>query len=202
MNSVFRLQFINCSVDPGLKLYFSGSIMKDVTLFNVPALPRQLRIPVQILAEEDFESHKKHTSLIELGAEDCYAYSDSKIYVLSFQHLKQDICRADYLKVIRHECVHILQHLASKVPPADMVWLYESIACAIAEQHNDECFVPPAWSRFINNFYATPYCYETAYRFGKALLDRYPVSDLMSLSSRKRECFGLLRALYEEVFSR
>lgn len=202
MNSVFSLQFNNCCVDRGLQAFFARSIMKDVELFNAPLLPQPLRIPVQILHVRDFEAHKRTASLPEIRKVDSYAYSDSQIYVLAYPHLEGKIYRVDYLKMIRHECIHILQHLVSRVPPNDMIWLYESVACAIAKQHTKKLFEPPDWFTFSNDFYSIPHCYEVAYIFGKALLEAFPLSDLIALSRRKRECCRESEKIYKWVFSK
>lgn len=201
-NSVFNLQFINCDIDQCLKRFLSHSAVKDAHLFNIPVLPSQLRIPLQILNMEDFKSQLEVAPHNEFGIRNCVAYTDSHVHVLSYQHLKEKIARTDYLKIIRHECIHVLQHLSSRVPPHELPWLYESVACAIAEQCMNIPLKPPTWFSFTRHFYALPECYAVAYHFGKAMLNTYSLKDLIALSKRRSECLRLSRKIYKSTFSK
>lgn len=201
-NSVFKLQFINCDVDHGLKRFLSHSIMKDVRLFNIPVLPSQIRIPIQILNERDFKNELRTASRNDFGIRNCFAYTDSHVHVLSYQDLKGKVARTDYLKMIRHECIHVLQHLSSRIAPRELIWLYESVACVIAKQFRNTPLNPPTWFNFTRHFYAVPECYAVAYHFGKAMLKAYSLKDLIDLSKRKKECLQLSRRIYKSTFNK
>lgn len=181
---------------------FSQLIMKDSQLFGIPIQSSPFRIPVLILNRNDFNIQLEKTPLTRFGATDCLAFSTSCIYVLSYQQLYSNVRRTHYLKAIRHECIHLLQHLTSKVPPHEMIWLYESVACTIAKQHQRFPINPPTWVNFTRNFYANTDCYSTAYHFGKALLEIYPLCDLIALSVRKKDCLQASRRIYKMTFNK
>lgn len=201
-NWAFNLQFANCEVDHGIERVMSRTIMKDVRLFNIPVLPPQMRVPLQIHNARDFRNESKMASQNNFAIRNCFAYTDSHVHVLSYQHLKGKVNRTDYLKMIRHECIHVLQHLSSRIAPREQTWLYESVACVIAKQYRNTPLNPPTWFNFTRHFYAVPECYAVAYHFGKAMLKAYSLKDLIDLSKRKKECLQLSRKIYKSTFNK
>lgn len=199
---LFELNFVNCNVDQIVKYMFSHIIITDARSFALPVLPSQFRIPVLILDRESFRSQLETTQLKRFGIRDCVAFSDSSIHVLAYQYLSGNVKRTDYLRAIRHECIHVLQHLASKVPPHEMIWLYEAVACAMANQRRRMPVNPPTWSSFTREFYGIPACYAVAYHFGNALLETFSLDKLIALSMQRKQCLRIFRKIYRITFNK
>lgn len=199
MTGLFYLEFVDCEDDIPMESFLAHVIVQDCRLFGIQMLSQQ--IPVLVLKRADFQKRLAATSLEAMGAGNCIAFSDSGIYALSYSELSKKMSRSGYLRAIRHELIHVLQHLASRVPPHEMIWLYESLACVIAKQRQKLPISTSDWFRFVTNFYAIPDCYAVAYNFGKALLDAYTLRDLMTLSKNKGKCLQVSHEIYQGLFN-
>ena len=202
MNTVFRLTFLGCRPDPELFTFFSTTIQEDIVRFWIPPLPERYCIEVSIQSEDDFVRNCSTTLDTFADSQNPIAYIDSSIHVLHYSYISAFCERKSYLKIIRHECVHALQLLTSLVHPKNCQWLYESIACAVAEQEQPISETIPAWETFVEHFYEIPGCYAIAYHFGSALLHRFSIPEIIRLSKSNAECVAECQRLYKEVFNK
>ncbi len=202
MNLVFSLTFVECKPDPELFTFFATTIQEDTIRFQIPPLPERYRIEVAILTEDEFVRTRSTSRVTFATLQNPIAYIDSSIHVLHYSHVSAFCERKSYLKTIRHECVHALQLLASQVHPKNYPWLYESIACAVAEQKQIIPETIPAWKTFVEHFYEIPGCYAIAYHFGCALLHRFSIPEIIQLSKSNTECFTECQRFYKIAFNK
>ncbi len=202
MNTVFKLFFIACKPDWGLSAFLTETIQKDIARFKILSLPINNRIAINILSEEEFYKRRSLSSKKVEPFSSALAYVDSSIHAIQFPDISPFFSREAYLKMIRHECVHVLQLLASQVRPTSLEWLYESVACAVAEQQQVIGEPIPSWETFSQCFYIVPNCYAIAYQFGIKLLDHYSIPEILQLSKSRDKCVTSCRQLYQNLFSR
>lgn len=79
---------------------------------------------------------------------------------------------------------------------------WEELWVLLGEMSRESWFFETGWWGLGRHFYSIPHCYEVAYIFGKALLEAFPLSDLITLSRRKRECCRQSEKIYKRVFSK
>ena len=201
-NQVFSLVFKNCLPNEYLRFFLQVKTSQDIAVFNVPNLPAEYHIEIEVLPYQDFISKMRNAKLPAIIHPHCIAYSDSSIHCVDFASISKLISHEDYLKSIRHECIHILQHLTTKIQPQSAVWLYEAIACALAEQSTPTPRTAPSWKDFVTNFYEHPNCYALAYTFGVKLLE-YIAPTILAEQCKNfnfftKEC----EAIYCKIFSK
>lgn len=201
MNSVFRLSFVDCNPDRSLSEFLAETTHNDIAQFQIPKLPENNRITINILTKDEFVRRRFLRRLEMKPFASLVAYVDSSIHAIQFKEIAF-LSRECYLKILRHECVHILQLLASQVRPTSFEWLYESVACAVAEQQQEIREAVPSWETFSQCFYTIPNCYAIAYKFGVALLDHYTIPEMMRLSKSRDKCTSSCRQLYQKLFNR
>lgn len=113
------------------------------------------------------------TEKYNLGLEHCVAFTADKIYVL--KEMKKNNTQNDIGRIIAHEYVHFLQFYTTGLSKKKYLWLYESIACYMAQQtiNLKECSAPVSWNDFKENFYECTNNYYWAYMIGKYLFENY-----------------------------
>lgn len=104
--------------------------------------------------------------------------------------------------MILHEIVHVLQRIATRVPPEQFIWLYEAVACYLAEQSAEisQSGNPVSWDTVKQNFYTVPGCYGIAYHLGKALLSGCPPGDVIARCSDVPRCETICAETYAGLF--
>ena len=200
-NNVFTLEYKNCIPNETLSLFLQEKTSQDIIEFGIPQLPEQLKIEIEILPSDCFLKKLSKTNLPCPIHRFCTTYSDSFIHCIDYAAIHQQVSIEKYLKSIRHECIHILQHLATRIAPQSAVWFYESIACARAEQKNETPTKIPSWNDFSTNFYEQPACYALAYTFGEGLLKHIPLG-MIAKQCENFDCFTKeCENLYDKIFS-
>lgn len=165
-NHVFALKYWNCLPNKDLLFFLQEKTSLDIIDFGIPALPQQLKIELEVMSYNFFKKKLYSTNLSPSIRQFCVAYSDSSIHCAEYASIPQPMPIEKYLKAVRHECIHVLQHLVTRIKPQNAVWLYESVACARAEQIAERPTVVPSWEDFITNFYGQSNCYALAYVYG------------------------------------
>lgn len=170
-------------------------------LFEIPCLPVDLKISIRLLKKSDFEREIK----LHFGHErppELLAFADSQITVLAYPDLPSVHSKKHFAKIIVHEIVHILQLYATRIPPKYAVWLYESLACRLADQFKPfDCRMCPAsWEETKKNFYKINNCYEIAYALGNALLNEAKNSSLLALCKNLHLCNQVCERAFLALF--
>ena len=196
--NVFSLICYNSSLKKNLLTYLDNKISQDISEFNIPVLPPALKINIEFLSYENYFKKRASSNIPNSTYHFCIAYSDSSIYCVDYNSLPQSMPFEKYLKSIRHECIHILQHLATRIAPQSAVWLYESIACARAEQKTTTPTKIPSWDNFVTKFYEQPDCYALAYTFGTNLLNHTSLNML----AKQCENFDFFTKECEKIYSK
>lgn len=151
-----------------------NKIFEVASLFGFSFLSDDLKIKLFICEENDFENKRKELSIQNSNVIVAFQCDINCIFVMKYHYLKQLYSKSEYVSVIIHECVHVLQFYYSRLPSKRYVWLYESIACYLAGQKpNRRRLGKVLWDNFKNNFYDMKGCYEVAYAFGEALFKLY-----------------------------
>lgn len=200
--NVFSIICNNSSLEKKLLKYLNNEISQDISEFNIPVLPPALKINIEFLSYENYLRKRSASNIPNSTYHFCIAYSDSSIYCVDYNCLPHSMPFEKYLKIIRHECIHVLQHLATQITPQSAVWLYESIACARADQKTENPIKIPPWNDFVTKFYEQPDCYALAYVFGINLLKHIPLGVLAKQCENfdffTKEC----EMIYGEIFSK
>ena len=197
-NNVFTLAYKNCTPNETLSLFLQEKTSQDIIEFGIPHLPEQLKIEIEVISHDSFLKKLSETSLPCPIQHFCITYSDSFIHCIDYAAIYKQVSVEKYLKSIRHECIHILQHLATLIAPQSAVWLYESIACARAEQKTATPTKIPSWDDFVTKFYAQPDCYALAYTFGINLLNHTSLNML----AKQCENFDFFTKECEKIYSK
>lgn len=179
---------------------------KIAWLFGLSHLPPDTKISIQLMEKEPFT---QQCSLYfgQNTNSQIVAFSTTQIYALSYDAICGQYTSEAYYQVILHEIVHVLQLFATRVPIPPNVWLYEAIACYLAEQVTELPPQPPSqetappWEIVKQNFYAVPKCYTLAYHLGKALLSHCPPSDIITLCSDVPRCEAICAQAYQAIVS-
>lgn len=201
-NHVFKLVYKNCQPNEKLSAFLEEKIHQDIIEFGTPSLPDNLKIEVEIISRDVFFKKLSATTISRSIQHCCMAYSDSSIHCIDYKSVSEEISLENYFKAIRHECIHLLQHLATQVVPQTAIWLYESIACARAEQQTLKPTTTPSWADFVVNFYEHPTCYALAYIFGKELLKNIPLSTLNERCHNFDAFTKVCETIYNATFSK
>lgn len=149
---------------------------------GINRLPHEYKIRIQLMRKEKFEKEKSLFLKVKTDFE-CYAFSTYCIKAVAYEEIKSKIKMQAYCKMILHEVIHVLQHISTAIHPDSAVWLYESIACYLAEQFPDyDVLAFPEWKKIKEDFYAVRDCYSIAYLIGKYLFDTFTFDEVMNLS--------------------
>lgn len=202
MSSCFRVSYHRCRPDEELKVFLENTIEADCQRFQVRHLIIVNPIQIDVLQRNEFEHAWKPRFQNNPGGDVPVAFVDDCVRVVHRSDALLSLSRDSYFRIIRHECVHVLQLLASQVRPISLEWLYESVACAVAEQQQEIREAVPSWETFSQCFYTIPNCYAIAYKFGVALLDHYTIPEMMRLSKSRDKCTSSCRQLYQKLFNR
>lgn len=130
----------------------------------------------------------------KLNLEYCVAFTTEKIHIL--KEVEKYNPQNDIMKIVIHEYVHFLQCYATGLSKTEYLWLYESIACYMAQQkRNVDCLPRTSWNTFKNNFYECPNNYDWAYRIGEYLFDHYDDGEIVEFCKESLK----LKKIEEEV---
>lgn len=199
-NPVFCLMSHGSDIANVLSSTLDGRGLELAELFGLRDLPNEYRIGVLLLDrvefrkewERLFNSRPKNESM---------AFATHGVFLLDYRFVSDRCSSAEYCEVMLHECVHVLQHLQTRIPPAQAVWLYESVACYLSGQSNAKRPVsPPTWSMCKENFIEIPGCYHIAYRLGEALFSHRETNEVIYLLSDLALCEQLCQRTYERLF--
>lgn len=157
-----------------IKDALSHKILEVANLFGFTYLRDDLKIKLFICEKSDFENKMKDICINSSEEIVAFQYNINCVFVLDYQNLNTKYSQAEYISVIIHECVHVLQFYYSKISSKQYVWLYESIACYLSGQKNKRDIIDiESWDVFESDFYNMKDCYGVAYRFGAALFQSY-----------------------------
>lgn len=170
-------------------------------LFGISRLPPDDKIRIDILEWKPFEREKGLHFGKSAGPE-IVAFSTDRVCAVSYRAVRDRYTMEGYRRVILHEFVHILQWIATRVPPRQNVWLYEAAACYLAGQTADVSHIgnTVSWDAVRQNFYATPGCYSVAYHLGAALLSGCAPGEAASRCSDVPHCEAVCAEAYTSLF--
>lgn len=201
-DNVFNIVYLDCLPNESLYPFLKREISYDIIDFDIPSLPAQHQIEKEIITYNSFALKLLKKNLPESISRHCIAYSDSSIHAIDYAEIPTDIPLENYLKAIRHECIHILQHLATRIPPHSAIWLYESVACARAKQQAPRPAEIPTWLDFVTQFNAMPNCYALAYVFGTGLLNHFSLGEIIKRCNNFASFVDECKKIYFEVFNK
>ena len=129
------------------------------------------------------------------------SFSTERVRVVSYRVIDKQYTPEEYRKVILHELVHVLQRIATRIPPERNIWLYEAVACYLAGQKAEIPRMENAapWETVKQSFYATPGCYAIAYHLGMALLSDCAPGEVAALCSDALRCEALCAEAYAKL---
>lgn len=195
-NSLIRIYSVNEKFSEEEYNLLNDKIVKLALLFGFEYFPDQYRICIYIVDREKFNSYAKGICKNK-SAFTIYGY---KVFVLEYESIEKRCSREAYLKVIIHECVHILQGYYSRILPSRYVWLYETIACYLSNQNNS---VFPektiSWEIFANEFYSFSGNYGIAYLYGKYLFTHFSKSKILCVIKKPENFNNECKMLYNEM---
>lgn len=150
---------------------FAMKLRNCADLFCIKKLPDDMRIIIHICDDIDsgvywLDSYRNmKASAITADVREIYVQKPSF-------NSSTEVDLHMFKKQIIHECVHAFQAYYSLVLPNKYIWLYESIACFLADQYVKRDEVNNvSWDDFVNSFYLIDGCYAIAYSYGKTLFD-------------------------------
>jgi hypothetical protein len=176
-------------------------IQEISNLFGFDILPKELKLRIYIVDNEYMNAYiKKHGLNIPKNSI-AFSTLGNEIYVTYYNSIINTVKEDDYIKILLHECIHILQMYFSKKSPQKYIWLYESIACYIANQFID--YIPNTivtWDFFVNHFYCIENCYGLAYKYGSALFNYSTKQDVLKLLKYPDENIEIFERIYKKLF--
>lgn len=173
-----------------------NKIVKLASLFGFEFFPDQYKICIYIIDQYTFNNCEEGISKNKYAFTSC----GYKVFVLEYESIEKKCCREAYLKVIIHECVHILQGYYSKILPSRYVWLYETIACYLSNQKNS--ILPKetiSWKKFSDEFYSFSGNYGIAYLYGKYLFENFSKSEILCLLKKPENFSNQCERLYNKM---
>lgn len=170
-------------------------------LFGISHFPPDRKVRIDILDQELFERAKGLHFGKSAGPE-IVAFSTERVYAVSYHAVCSQYTPEEYRRVILHEFVHVLQWIATRVPPDQHVWLYEAAACYLAGQTADVPYIENVipWDMVKQNFYAAPGCYSIAYHLGAALLSSCAPGEAVARCSDVPHCAAVCAEAYANLF--
>lgn len=177
-------------------------IISVANFFGFQLFLDEFKIKIQICSELDFNQKKNKFQMND--SEDLIAFTCNvnQIFVLEYEKIKNKYTFEEYEAVIIHECVHVFQAYFSRLSPKQYIWLYESVACHLAEQkkHYDLNKLV-SWDTFINDFYNIDDCYGLAYKFGNIIFSHFG-QDIFNVIKNPIKYIEQLKYIYAtEIFS-
>ena len=181
----------------------SDEITAVSSFFGFQKLPQELKMHIHEFTLDDFQYIQQNNinvfsdSVNKLLA---FTYNVNQIYVLNYESIKHCYSVRDYISIVVHECVHVLQAYYSRVPTSSYIWLYESVACYLSHQKKEYVvnkIVP--WQDFICKFYYIDDAYAIAYEYGSLIFDAYD-SEILDVIKEPTNYSDELRLLYTNYF--
>lgn len=182
-NKIFKLEYSGERLPDGFYELLDTQLLYIANQFGFEYLPHEYKIHISLLEKEAFIKEKNKYLAHDISF-DCVAFSTYKVYVISYSAVSNQYSIEDYFRLIMHECIHVLQFYATKIPYKSAIWLYEAIASYLSGQsHAEKKISLPDWNQLLNDFYRCNNCYNAAYEIGKCLFRKYPISQVMDICS-------------------
>ena len=199
-NELFVFSSPDSNIDQTKYLYIKDKIYSVCSYFGIRYLPSNLKFKINIVQKEIIGDLilRRGLNIPEFS----YALTlDAKnIYVTSFQNVSNIYSIDEYLSIILHECIHVIQGYYSLVNPNKCIWLYETIAVFLADQKpkkRKDFYVK--WEDFINNFYNIESSYEIAYFFGYSLFNNFSKDHLLEMIKAPENNILLFKSEFEKI---
>ena len=149
-------------------------IISVASYFGIIQLPEDIRIHIHICDKAEFEDIRQGIGINIIDEAVAFVSDINHIYVIKYDCIKRFLSKSSYSAIILHECIHVFQLYYSKLPQSQYIWLYESVACYLADQKKQyDRRSEKLWDAFVNDFYNVPDCYGLAYDFGRKLFETY-----------------------------
>lgn len=200
--NIFILSLIYKECNCEVYLLVKDKIKEIANWFGFSVLPQELKLRIYIVEMDYIKSYIKKHNLNIPTYSTAFSVSGNEIYIASYTCLCKVMSEEEYIKLIIHECTHILQMYFSKITPENYIWLYESVACYISNQYND--YLPEqiiTWDIFVNDFYNIVDCYGLAYKYGLELFKHYTKREILNLIKHPEENFDLFKNVYKMLYS-
>jgi len=171
--------------------------------FGFTSLPEHYRICIYVGNETELESWMLEKRINNIPTDSvAFAVFSNEIYVLDYECLRGKYSIDDYVALIVHECVHVLQGYFSGVNPSRYVWLYESVACYLADQKKVKLLGQNiTWEIFTTDFYGIGIgCYGLAYEYGKRLFSYYSKECFLKVIKEPYDHINEFKAIYEDIY--
>lgn len=174
---------------------------KLALLFGISSLPSCNKIRIDIMGRKRFEIERS-LHFGKNASPEIVSFSTEHVCVVSYRVICNQYTPEEYRRVILHELVHVLQWIATRIPPERNVWLYEAVACYLAGQTADISRMKNAapWEMVKQSFYETPGCYGIAYHLGAALLSGRAPGEVTALCSNVPRCEAVCAEAYANLF--
>ena len=150
------------------------NIVSVADFFEFRSLPDELKIRIHICNEAEFKHKKEESNMNKPNCMVAFTCDVNKIFVLEYRDINSRYSLNAYDAIIVHECIHVFQAYFSMISPRQYIWLYESVACYLANQkklYNGKNGA--SWETFTKDFYRINDCYGLAYNFGKEIFKRF-----------------------------
>ncbi len=185
-NCIFRIISNQKCISERVLECVNGRALELADLFGLHNLPYEYRICIHLCGYEKFNLLTEKCG-IRNQYKNCLAFSSDAVYAIEYNDITAEISEVEYSKIILHECIHILQQISTKLAPAKVVWLYESIACFLSDQETVKPIQLPSWNDLRNDFYSIRECYSFAYIFGKFLINTIGLEKIISMQDNLEE---------------
>ena len=172
-------------------------IFRIAKFFNIRPLPDQYKIKVHFLSHLEMENNQNSNKISIQTDAIAYTFCTNEIFILKYEEVNKKNSKNEYISTFIHEMVHIFQSYFSKIPPNKCVWLYESVACFLANQNKKTLDLTPiSWENFINNFYKFADCYKIAYKFGEKIFHNNSYDAILNILKNPFDNIEHLKKLY------
>lgn len=174
-------------------------IVSIANFFGIFYLPEYLKIKIYFCDEKKFNQKAEELKFNFFNEIKAFTTKVNHIYILKFYFLENEFSPQEYNSFLIHECVHVFQMYFSKLKPDTFIWLYEAVACYLADQNvicKSATKVP--WEEFVNNFYYINNCYSIAYRYGKHLFEEFG-NEILNVLRVPIKFDKILREVYEKL---
>lgn len=157
----------------------SKEISKISSFFGYKSFPDELKLKIYECSTNKFYSQMKLFPKNQSEYIISFTCNANHIFILNFKYVSSKYSFSEYNRFIIHECIHVLQLYYSMIHPSKCIWLYESVACYLANQKqlfmSNKCI---KWDDFVNDFYHIENCYALAYNYGCLIFDFFGLNIL------------------------
>ena len=197
-NSIFRVDTRHDQINNSVLECINGRAVDLAYAFGIHALPSDLKLCIHLCEYEQFIELADKFGISKQYNE-CLAFCYDAIYAIEYTYIDATQIEDDYCKIILHECIHLLQHISTGLMPIKAIWLYESIACYLADQKMNIPACLPSWQSFHSDFYSIKDNYAIAYLFGKELIDNIGLERIIEIQDNLKELHAIGYRVYKEL---